>query len=598
MAAEGNASQLTSIITLLGAAVIAVPLFKRFGLGSVLGYLAGGLAIGPYGLGLVNDAQTIIHIAELGVVMFLFVIGLEMKPSHLWNLRAQIFGLGSMQVLLCATLLTAVSMAFGFSWQVSFVCGAGFVLTSTAVVMQVLAERGDILAPRGQRIVSILLFEDLLIVPLLAIVAFLAPADALPVASASPWQRVGLAVLSLAALVGAGLWLLNPLFRVLAKAKAREVMTAAALLVVLGAALLMELGGLSMAMGAFMAGVLLSESTFRHQLEADIEPFRGLLLGLFFLGVGMALNLDVVGRNWQLIAAGVVALMIAKAACIYAVARLAKSSHADAVDRAILMAQGGEFAFVLFAEALKLRVITPEVNANMTAIIVLSMALTPLVVVLYKRLGAAQAIRLDGVEAPKDLQGNVLIIGFGRVGQIASQGPLARGAQLSIIDSDPDAIRAAEPYGFKVYYGDGARTDVLHAAGAHHAQAILVCIDDKDATTRIVENIQREFPQSVVVTRAFDRQHALELIKLDAHHVVRETFESALQMGQHAVAALGATDNEAAAITERVRKRDTERFELEDVSGVFAGRALLLGNIEHIDPPDHSRHAAANTAKH
>lgn len=597
MAAEGNASQLTSIITLLGAAVIAVPLFKRFGLGSVLGYLAGGLAIGPYGLGLVNDAQTIIHIAELGVVMFLFVIGLEMKPSHLWNLRAQIFGLGSMQVLLCGTLLTAVSMAFGFSWQVSFVCGAGFVLTSTAVVMQVLAERGDILAPRGQRIVSILLFEDLLIVPLLAIVAFLAPADALPVASASPWQRVGLAVLSVAALVGAGLWLLNPLFRVLAKAKAREVMTAAALLVVLGAALLMELGGLSMAMGAFMAGVLLSESTFRHQLEADIEPFRGLLLGLFFLGVGMALNLDVVGRNWQLIAAGVVALMFAKAACIYAVARLAKSSHADAVDRAILMAQGGEFAFVLFAEALKLRVITPEVNANMTAIIVLSMALTPLVVVLYKRLGAAQAVRLDGVEAPKDLQGNVLIIGFGRVGQIASQGPLARGAQLSIIDSDPDAIRAAEPYGFKVYYGDGARTDVLHAAGAHHAQAILVCIDDKDATTRIVENIQREFPQSVVVTRAFDRQHALELIKLDAHHVVRETFESALQMGQHAVAALGATGDEAAAITERVRKRDTERFELEDVSGVFAGRALLLGNIEHIDPPDHSRDAA-NTAKH
>ena len=598
MAAEGNASQLISIITLLGAAVIAVPLFKRLGLGSVLGYLAGGLAIGPYGLGLVNDAQTSIHIAELGVVMFLFVIGLEMKPSHLWSLRAQIFGLGSMQVLLCATLLTAVSMAFGFSWQVSFVCGAGFVLTSTAVVMQVLAERGDILAPRGQRIVSILLFEDLLIVPLLAIVAFLAPADALPAASASPWLRVGLAALSLAALVVAGLWLLNPLFRVLAKAKAREVMTAAALLVVLGAALLMELGGLSMAMGAFMAGVLLSESTFRHQLEADIEPFRGLLLGLFFLGVGMALNLDVVARNWQLIVAGVVALMAAKAACIYAVARLAKSAHADAVDRAILMAQGGEFAFVLFAEALKLRVITPEVNANMTAIIVLSMALTPLVVVLYKRLGAAQAVRLDGVELPKDLQGNVLIIGFGRVGQIASQGPLARGAQLSIIDSDPDAIRAAEPYGFKVYYGDGARTDVLHAAGAHHAQAILVCIDDKDATTRIVENIQREFPHCVIVTRAFDRQHALELIKLDAHHVVRETFESALQMGQHAVTALGATDDEAAAITERVRKRDTERFELEDVSGVFAGRALLLGNIEHIDPPDHSRHAAANTAKH
>ena len=404
-------------------------------------------------------------------------------------------------------------------------------------------------------------------------------------------------VLALAALVGAGLWLLNPLFRVLAKAKAREVMTAAALLVVLGAALLMELGGLSMAMGAFMAGVLLSESTFRHQLEADIEPFRGLLLGLFFLGVGMALNLEVVAKNWKLITAGVVALMLAKAACIYVVARLAKSSHADAVDRAILMAQGGEFAFVLFAEALKLRVITPEVNANMTAIIVLSMALTPLVVILHKRFIGAQSVTLDGVEAPNNLQGNVLIIGFGRVGQIASQGPLARGAQLSIIDSDPDAIRAAEPYGFKVYYGDGARADVLHAAGAHHARAILVCVDKKDAATRIVENIQREFPNAVVITRAFDRQHALELIKLDAQHVVRETFESAVLMGQHAVLALGATDDEAWAITERVRRRDTERFEREDVSGVFAGRALLLGNIEHIDPPDHSRDAQSGDDK-
>ncbi|MGB3705170.1 MAG: monovalent cation:proton antiporter-2 (CPA2) family protein [Castellaniella sp.] len=593
MASEGDASQLIGLVTLLGAAVLAVPLFKRLGLGSVLGYLAAGLAIGPYGLGLMADAGTILHVAELGVVMFLFIIGLEMKPSHLWNLRGQIFGLGSLQVVVCALLLTGVGIGFGFPWPVAFVSGAGFVLTSTAIVMQVLAERGDILTPRGQRIVSILLFEDLLIVPLLAVVAFLAPADAAPVAAAPLWQRAGIGLLSLGALVAAGLWLLNPLFRVLARAKAREVMTAAALLVVLGAALLMELGGLSTAMGAFVAGVLLSESSFRHQLEADIEPFRGLLLGLFFLGVGMALDLDVVARDWRLIGLGVVALMLAKALCIYGVARLAGSSRADAIDRATLMAQGGEFAFVLFAEALRLKVIGQTVNADMTAIIVLSMALTPLVGAVYKRYAQSEAGSLDGVETPQDLCGNALIIGFGRVGQIASQGPLARGTTLSIIDNDPDVIRNAARYGFKVYFGDGARADVLRAAGARHAQVILVCVDDPAAATRIVENARRECPQTRLVVRAFDREHALELIRLDADHVERETFEAALRMGHQAVLALGATDQEADDLTDDVRSRDAERFTLETAGGTFAGRALLLGNIERIDPPRHKRKPGA-----
>ena len=593
MAADGNTSQLVGIVTLLGAAVVGVPLFKRLGLGAVLGYLAAGLVIGPFGLALLTDAQTIIHVAELGVVMFLFVIGLEMKPSHLWGLRGQIFGLGSMQVVLSALLLTGVGLAFGFPWQVAFISGAGFVLTSTAIVMQVLAERGDIHAPHGQRIVSILLFEDLLIVPLLAVVAFLAPADAAPAsAAAAPlWQRIGIAVLSLGALVAVGRWLLNPMFQVLARSKAREVMTAAALLVVLGAALLMEWGGLSMALGAFVAGVLLSESSFRHQLEADIEPFRGLLLGLFFLGVGMALNLDVVGRNWPLIVAGVLALMVGKALCIYVVARLAKSPHAEAIDRAILMAQGGEFAFVLFTEALKLRVIGAEVNANMTAIVVLSMAITPLVVALHKRWVRADALSLDGVEAPQDLQGNVLIIGFGRVGQIASQGPLAKGVQLSIIDNDPDTIRAAALYGFKVYYGDGARPDILHAAGASHAQAIIVCVDDKTAATRIAENVRRECPHVQLVVRAFDREHALELVHHDADHVVRETFESAMVMGRMTLKVLGVSDDEAEQLMEQVLSRDAERFALETAGGMFAGRALVLGNIDHIAPPRHDQAA-------
>src|SRR5690606_356414 len=397
--------------------------------------------------------------------------------SHLWDLRGEIFGLGSLQVLLCGLLLTGVGVAFGFSLAVSFISAMGFVLTSTAIVMQVLGERGDIATPRGQKIVSILLLEDLLIVPLLAIVAFIAPQGGQheTVSAAARWLDVVTGIGAVAALVVAGIWLLTPLFRLRARAKAREVMTAAALLVVLGAALLMQWGGLSMAMGAFLAGVLLSESTFRHQLEADIEPFRGLLLGLFFLSVGMSLDLTVVARNEPLIVAGVLAMMIVKGLCIYGTARLARSSPAEALDRAVLMAQGGEFAFVLFSAALANGVIDPAVNANMTAIVVLSMALTPLAVIAHKRWAPRAGASAEGLETPHDQVGRALVIGFGRVGQIASQHMLALGAEITIIDNDPEMIRSAAEFGFKVYYGDGTRTDVLHAAGARHAQAILVC---------------------------------------------------------------------------------------------------------------------------
>ena len=580
MAAEG-AAELVRVVTLLAAAVIAVPLFKRLGLGSVLGYLAAGLIIGPFGLKFFDDPQAIIHVAELGVVMFLFVIGLEMKPSHLWNLRRLIFGLGSMQVILAAAMLTLVGIAFGFPWQVAFVSASGFVLTSTAIVMQVLGERHELATPQGQSMVSILLFEDLLIVPLLAVVAFMAPTVPTATADTSLWMKLGMAALSLAILVAAGRWLLNPMFGILAKSKAREVMTAAALLVVLGAALLMEWGGLSMAMGAFLAGVLLSESSFRHQLEADIEPFRGLLLGLFFLGVGMALDLNVVAQNWKLIISGVLALMAAKAAVINGVARLAKSSHADALERAVLMAQGGEFAFVLFSAAASQGVISGTVNANMTAIVVLSMALTPLFLIIHGRFSRKSGINLEGVESlngDEALRGNVLIIGFGRVGQIASQAPIAYGAQISIIDNNPDIIRQADKDGFKVYYGDGAREDILHAAGAENADCILICIDDAHATTRIVEIAKHVCPNTRLIVRAFDREHAFELVKAQADFFVRETFEAAMSIGNEAVKMLGADESQSAEICERVRRIDKERFALEVAGDTFAGRALLLKN--------------------
>ena len=584
MATEVVSSDLIKVVALLGAAVVAVPLFRRVGLGSVLGYLAAGLVIGPFGFGWFSDPQSILHVAELGVVMFLFVIGLEMQPSHLWSLRRQIFGLGTLQIAACTVALTGVGLLFGFSLPMAFVGAAGFVLTSTAIVMQLLGERGDIALPRGQKMVSILLFEDLLIVPLLALVAFMSPV--MPEhAEGSRWLSIGIAVASLGALIAVGLWLLNPMFRLLARARAREVMTAAALLVVLGAALLMELGGLSTAMGAFVAGVLLSESSFRHQLEADVEPFRGLLLGLFFLAVGMSLDLAAVVASWKLILAGVLAMMVVKGLCIYGVARLMKSPHDEALDRAILMAQGGEFAFVLYQAALAQGVISGQVNTNMTAIIVLSMVFTPLVVVAYKRLARPQGPSMEGVEAAHDLHPTALIIGFGRVGQIASQGLLARGEKIAIIDNDPDVIRNAEPYGFKVYYGDGARAEILHAAGAQYARVILVCVDNQAAATRIVEHAKSECPQARILVRAADREHALELVKANADWVIRETFESALLMSREAVIALGADEIQADEEMEALRRRDAERFVLETNGGLFAGRALLLGNIDYVPPP-------------
>ncbi|MFT3668397.1 MAG: monovalent cation:proton antiporter-2 (CPA2) family protein [Pseudoxanthomonas sp.] len=584
MSAESGASQLVSVVALLGAAVVTVPIFRRLGLGSVLGYLAAGLAIGPFGLKWFNDPQSILHVAELGVVMFLFVIGLEMRPSHLWSLRKQIFGLGALQITVCTVMLTGVGLAFGYPLAVSFIGGMGFVLTSTAVVMQLLAERGDVALPHGQKVVSILLFEDLLIVPLLVLVAFMSPQVVQP-EEGSRWVAIGIGVASLAGLIAAGIWLLNPLFRVLAAAKAREVMTAAALLVVLGAALLMQLGGLSMAMGAFLAGVLLSESTFRHQIEADIEPFRGILLGLFFLGVGMALDLGVVASNWPLIVSAVLAMMVVKALCIYVVARVTRSPHAEALDRAVLMAQGGEFAFVLFAAAAAAGIIDATVNANLTAIVVLSMALTPLFVLLLRRFTHPDAPSMEGIEEAKGLSGSVLIIGFGRFGQVMSQSLLARDVDVTIIDTDIEMIRSAEEFGFKIYYGDGTRLDVLRACGAQTAQSIAICIDDKEAASRIVELVKHEFPQAQVLVRSFDREHSLALIGAGVDYQIRETFESAVEFGKAALMSVGISREDAETIALEIRRRDAERLELEIAGGdLRSGIPALYGNAKHTKP--------------
>jgi glutathione-regulated potassium-efflux system protein KefB len=578
MAAEASGPDLVKIVSLLGAAVVAVPIFKRLGLGSVLGYLAAGLVIGPFGLGLFSDPQAIIHVAELGVVMFLFIVGLEMEPSRLWGLKAEIFGLGVLQVGVCSVLLSFAGVAMGFPLGVSFVAAAGFVLTSTAIVMQVLEERGDLSTPKGQRMVSVLLLEDLAIVPLLALVAFLAPGGA-DATLADRLTAVGIGIASILGLIVVGRYLLNPMFSVLANAKAREVLTAAALLVVLGSALALQLGGLSMAMGAFLAGVLLSESSFRHQLEADIEPFRGLLLGLFFLGVGMALDLAVIANNWLLVLTSVVSYMVLKFAGIYGVARLLRSGHREGLERAVIMCQGGEFAFVLYAAATSVGLLSGEKNAILTAVIIISMVLTPLMIILHDRLMPPTAQSMDGVEAPDGLKGNILIIGFGRFGQIVSQPLLARGHTISFIETDTESIRDGADFGFKVHYGDGTRLDILHAAGAATARAIIIAIDKPVETKKIAEVAKAEFPLVPVFARSFDRTTSIELMNAGVDYQIRETFESALAMAEEALVKLGDEQEEAADVITEFRRRDAERFDLELSGGLYAGRALLMGNI-------------------
>lgn len=582
MAVEGNANDLAQVVVLLAAGVVAAPIFKRIGLGSVLGYLAAGLVIGPFGIGAFSDPQAILHIAELGVVMFLFIIGLEMQPSRLWSMRKDIFGLGAFQVLTCMAGLTLIGVSFGYPLIPSFVAGTGFVLTSTAIVMQMLQERNSMSTLKGQRIIAILLFEDLAIVPLLVLVTFLGSGGE-EVTIPERLTSIGIALAAIAALIIAGRYLLNPLFRLLASSGAREVMTAAALLVVLGSALLMQVSGLSMAMGAFLAGVLLSESAFRHQLEADIEPFRGILLGLFFLGVGMAIDLSVIAANWQIVVCGVIAYMLVKALLIYGVARIVGTCQREAIERAVLMAQGGEFAFVLYSAAAAAGILNAEANAILTATIIISMVLTPLMVIAHDRIMPAAKPNTDDLDLPENVEGSILIIGFGRFGQIVSQPLLARGYMLSLIDKDADFVRDAADFGFKVYYGDGSRSEILHAAGAGTARAVLICVDDKQAAVRIAEIIKHEFPLVPVLARAFDRGHAIDLVKAGVDYQIRETYESALDFTEKVLTSVGEEHDLAQQLVSEFRDVDKERFALEIVGGIYAGRSLMRGNASPAD---------------
>lgn len=586
MAADATAVNLGHAVALLTASVVAVPLFRKLGLGSVLGYLTAGLVVGPFGFALFSDPVAILHVAELGVVMFLFIIGLEMRPAKLWALRKDIFGLGLVQVLTCGALLSGVGVMGGLTVPVAVIGAMGFVLSSTAVIMKILDERGETATPAGQRAVSILLLEDLAIVPLLALVAIFAAIGGTNVdtASQSVWMSILIGGASLLAVIAAGRWLLNPLFGLVATLGGREIMLAASLMVVLGAALFMQWGGLSQAMGAFLAGVLLSESTFRNQLEVDIDPFKGLLLGLFFLSVGMSLDLALVLREWAIILAGVLAFMVTKAIGIFLIGMLFGCNWREALHRATLFAQGGEFAFVLYSAALMAGVFDQRSAAIFSAIVILSMALTPLMLLAFDKYMPKEKESFDGVELADGLKNRVLVIGFGRFGQLASQPLLLRDVDVSLIEIDVDMIRAAGNFGFKVYYGDGTRLDVLRASGADSAEAILVCINNAEATDKIVELVKAEFPVAKLYVRSFDRGHTLRLIEARVDYQIRETFESALAFGKQVLIGLGFDPAVAEDTARDVRKRDEERLAMQVVGGFTAGRQLLRGNMTTPEP--------------
>jgi glutathione-regulated potassium-efflux system protein KefB len=575
MAEQSLAATIGPAVALMGAAVIAVPLFRRLGLGSVLGYFAAGVVVGPSVLGLFADANSILHFSELGVVMFLFVIGLELRPPKLWAMRGQIFGLGMVQVAAATAALTLAGIAvLDLSATVAFVAGAGFVLSSTAVIMSVLQDRGEMSSPAGQKSVAILLFEDLMIVPLLALVALMSPLTQ----GDGERTHIVLALGALLLLLGVSRWALNPFFALLARARTREVLTAGALLVVLGAALLMDAAGLSMAMGAFIAGVMLSSSSYRHQIESDIEPFRGLLMGLFFLAVGMSLDLAVVAAEWPFLVKMLFAFMIAKGAVVYIVAHMFGGDSHQALHRTSMFLQGGEFAFVLYTAAASGGVIDARENALFATVVILSMALTPLLMMAAERL-LRRAVSMDGVDVALDLRGQVLVVGFGRFGQIASQIPLSRGVKLAVIDKDPDRIRDAARYGFKVFFGDGIRLDTLRQSGAGEADAIMICINDPKAAMQIVELAQHEFPQAKLLVRSYDRGHAIELIRAGVDCQIRETVESAFLMGAEGLRALGHADVDIEAAVDDIRRRDSGRLSEQVQGDIMAGRDRL-----HIQP--------------
>jgi monovalent cation:proton antiporter-2 (CPA2) family protein len=582
---------LTLAVVVLGAAVASVPLARRVGLSAIVAYLLAGIVIGPFGLGVFRTPGSILAVAQLGIVMLLFLIGLELEFGRLAAMRRAIFGLGAAQLTLTASAIGVLAYALGLlDWRGAVVAGLALALSATAIALQILGERRELQQVYGQRAFAILLFQDMAVVPLLALLPLLGGnTEALHSTPAEALGSVARIAGAIALVVVAGRYLLNPFFRLLAATGSREVMTAAALLVVLGAALLMESAGMSMALGAFLAGVMLAESNYRHELEADIEPFRGLLLALFFMGIGMSIDMAVVRDALWLILGAAVAATVLKAALVGLLFRATCPSWSDALRAGSVLTGAGEFAFVLIPLGAALGALDGRQASAITAIAAVTMMLGPPVAALTEaglRRWSRPAREADDFS---DAHGSVLVIGFGRFGQIVSQCLLADGVDVTTIDKDPEMIQQAGRFGFKVYYGDGTRLEVLRAAGAVEAGLVAVCIDDREAAGRIVDLVQTDFPGTKLYVRAYDRRHTLQLLAQGVDVEVRETFESALLFGRRTLEGIGVDAERAAAVIEFVRRRDQERMALQQAEGIAAGRDLLRARMvqEPLSAPEH-----------
>ncbi|MEN1727359.1 MAG: monovalent cation:proton antiporter-2 (CPA2) family protein [Pseudomonadota bacterium] len=546
-------------LVLIGFACLLIPLSRKLGLGSVIGYLLAGVLAGALvTMSYSEHPEELLHFAEFGVVLFLFVIGLEFQPSRLWELRGTIFGRGLVQVLASGAVLAIPFWLYGLDWRACLVVGLGLALSSTALVMREIDEGGERRTEFGETAISVLLFEDLAIVPLLIMVALLAPTGA-DATAAETAIAIGKALGAIIFLILVGRYGLDRMFSVLARTKTPELMTAGALGVVIFAALIMAMADLSYAMGAFVAGVMLAESSYRHEVEADIEPFRALFMGLFFVAVGLALDLNAVADNWQIILLAVPMLIVVKGIVIYLVSRIFGSVHRLSLRIALAMAQHGEFGFVLFSAAVAVSILDTETSSIVVTIVTLSMAVSSQSDRLY-RLLAGEPERKTMEEDFSDISGCALIIGFGRVGQMAAQVLRTGGVPLTLIDHDADRVIAAKRFGNRVHFGDGRRREVLKAAGAEEVRLILVCVDDTETIDQVFKVASKHFRNAKVVVRAYDRLHALALMAQQADAVVRETASGGIEMGAEALRLIGIDEAACEDAVTQTREADEARL--------------------------------------
>jgi monovalent cation:proton antiporter-2 (CPA2) family protein len=558
------------------AAVIAVPLARRLGLGSALGYILAGVIIGPYLLGFVGDeGQDVMHFAEFGVVLMLFLVGLELEPSVLWRMRVPILGMGGSQVLVSTLVIGVAGFALGLEWQTALAIGMILALSSTAIVLQSLKEKGWMTTEAGRGGFSVLLFQDVAVIPMLALIPFLAlpevgtelgreieGAAAHGVAHGRPGWLQALMVLGVVAgIIVAGRFLLRPVFRWIAATRSQELFMATALTLIVGITLEMEFVGLSPALGTFLAGVVLAESEFRHELEANIEPFKGLLLGLFFISVGASINFELVADKPGLIVGLVVSLIAAKFLVLLMVGWVFKLNLADNLMFAFLLAQGGEFAFLLFSFATQNRVISPELASLLIVVVVMTMIATPLLMITYERLIRPRFVDCVSPREDEEIDAGpnpVIVAGYGRFGQIVSRLLTADGIQTTLLDHDSGQIEMTGRFGYKVFYGDASRVQLLQSAGAEEARLLVIAIDDRDKAVQMVVSAKQFFPQLKVLARAFDRSHAYELMEAGADVVTRETFGSALVMGEEALKLMGYDDAHAYRVMRTFKRHDEE----------------------------------------